>query len=147
MVGSPGQRQNIRIGFNPEKTHVALLTNDREYKWPVEMMPSIVAGLRACADGDIFPDASKGMVFAATTDPSSSDPKIGLSDAPAIARFANEGGEATMIIDCPTWAYVMPRHEARRMTAQPEEEPPRENHPRSSPRRKPARRSTRRASK
>jgi hypothetical protein len=105
------QEQNIQIGHNPEKTHIALITNERRYVWPVEVVPSIAAGLRACADGDPFPEVSKGMVFAGAQDQT----LVAVSDTPARARFTNSNGEATMEIDQATWSFMQPPHRAREL--------------------------------
>jgi hypothetical protein len=104
------EMQSLQIGYNAEKTHVALITKDRRYVWPVDVVPSIAAGLRACADGDAFPEVSKGMVFAATKDQT----LVAVSDTPARARFTNNAdGEAVMEIDQTAWSFMQPPHRAR----------------------------------
>jgi hypothetical protein len=101
--------QHIQIGYNTEKTHVVLITKEREYVWSVDVVPRVIAGLRACADGDQFPEISKGLVFA-----SPDKNLVSVSDTPARARFINTvGGEAAMEIDQPNWSFMQPPLRAR----------------------------------
>ena len=104
-------KQYLQIGYNPEKTKVVLITNDRQYVWPRDVVPSIVAGLRACADGDPFPEVSKGLVFAVT-----SKNLISVSDTPAQARYTNDANdEAVMEVEQSRWSYLQPPHRAREL--------------------------------
>jgi hypothetical protein len=102
--------QHIQIGHNPEKTHIVLITSERKYVWPVDVVPSIAAGLRACADGDPFPEVSKGMVFAVQD-----KDLVSISDTPARARFTNANGQAAMEIDQSAWSFMQPPHRAREL--------------------------------
>jgi hypothetical protein len=102
--------QHIQICHDPEKTFVGLISNQRRYAWPVDVVPSIIAGLRACADGDPFPEVSKGMVFAVKN-----HTLVSVSDSSATAHYANINGEAAMQIDQPEWSFLQPPHRAREL--------------------------------